>query len=474
VNYREIKILNTLTAKKEIFKPEDPQAVRIYGCGPTVYGYTHVGNARAALVFDLVVRSLEYFKYKVHFVRNFTDVDDKIIATGQKESKDPKDVAEFYILAYLEDLKALKTREPNESPRVTQTMPEIIKFIEGLQAKGLAYQLETSLGNDVYFEVQKFKGYGKLSHRKLDDLQTGSRAEVEEGKRHPGDFALWKAAKSGEPSWSSPWGLGRPGWHIECSAMIHKIFEKPLDIHMGGIDLVFPHHENEIAQSEGLTHQALAKVWIHNGLLEFGHEKMSKSLGNIVRTRDFLKAHHPEVLRLLFLQQHYRSPLDFSDENIARAENLLERLYISLHQSTEAPSSQTSSDLLLRKMEDSLADDFNSAKALGDLLSSIRGCFRDNKSDDWAPAFGLLNKVFGICLEEPKIFLSENKSIKLKRWNVTEEFTSQIEARMKDRETARSQKDFKTSDQIRTELESKGILVMDGPDGSTWSMKGNP
>lgn len=472
---KELKILNSLSGKKEVFKPQNPAEVKIYGCGPTVYGYTHVGNARAALVFDLVVRTLEYFNYRVNFVRNFTDVDDKIIATAIKEKKDAQEVSEFYIRAYLNDLEILKTRKPDHSPKVTETISEIIVFIQGLIDGGLAYTLKTDLGNDVYYAVENFKGYGKLSHRNLEDIKSGSRAEVEEHKKHPADFALWKAAKKGEPSWPSPWGDGRPGWHIECSAMIQKIFQGPLDIHMGGIDLIFPHHENEIAQSEGLCKKPLAQYWIHNGLLEFGHEKMSKSLGNIVRTKDFLENHHPEVLRLLFFQQHYRSPLDFSDENIARAEALLERLYISLEKSQTSSSAATGVSPILQKMEDTMADDFNSAKALGELLSAVRNSFRTNQAEDWAalmPGLNLLQKILGLLNENPKTFLQENRKRKLRRWGITEEISTKIDEQMKAREVFRAQKNFEKSDEVRKTLESQGILVMDGPDGSSWSMKG--
>lgn len=469
----DILIQNTLTGKKDKFVPLKANEVRIYGCGPTVYGYTHVGNARAALTLDLVTRTLEYFGYSVTLVRNFTDVDDKIIAVAQREGITAEAVSEKFIAAYRDDLKQLKTREPNACPKVTESMAEIIAFIQGLMDKGFAYPLKTSDGTDVYFEVQKFKSYGKLSHRKLDELVSGSRAEVVDGKRHLADFALWKAAKKDEPSWSSPWGPGRPGWHIECSAMIYRIFGDSIDLHLGGLDLVFPHHENEIAQSEALTEKPLSRYWVHNGLLEFGHEKMSKSLGNIVATKDFLAVRHPEVLRMLFLQQHYRSPLDFSEENVERAEAMLERLYQAFAEAGDQPAGAKS---LLEEMEKALADDFNSGKALGLLFRMIRNAFRDRQESAWQELRSvrpLLIHVFGLLQDSPSVFLKANRERKLKRLGMSAERAQSIDARLKERDELRAQKDFKNSDRIRHELEAEGVVVMDGPDGTAWTLKEN-
>lgn len=475
-----MKIYNTLTGKKETFKPLQEGVVRLYHCGPTVQGYTHVGNARAALTLDLMVRTLKHFGYKVDFARNFTDVDDKIIARALRENKTAQEVSEFFIEAYKDDLRKLGTLEPTYSPKVTESMPEIIEFIKGLIQKGFAYELKTEVGTDIYFRVQMFKSYGKLSHRNLDDLVSGSRADVEHGKEHEADFALWKAARPNEPKWESPWGPGRPGWHIECSAMIHKIFHETLDIHMGGIDLIFPHHENEIAQSESLTGKPLATYWTHNGMLELGHEKMSKSLGNIVATRDFLNDYHPEVLRLLYYQQHYRGPLDFSPETLGRAESLLERLYLCVSQSQKAagttlttlPSELTD---LKGKMEEALADDLNTAKALGACLSAARFCFREGNASywtSWRECISLLQDIFGVLRESPDDFLQSNRILKLRRFKISEARSQEIEHKLKERENLRTQKEFKRADEIRLALESEGILVMDSPDGTTWTLKG--
>jgi len=470
-----LKIQNTLTGKKETFKPLNPDKVMIYCCGPTVQGYTHVGNARAALTLDLVSRVLNYLGYKIEVARNFTDVDDKIIASAVRENKTAQEVSEFYIEAYLKDVKSLGALLPHHMPKVTESMEAIIEFIADLETKGIAYKAQTQIGTDVFFSVEKFPRYGCLSHRKVEEMVAGSRIEVEEAKRHPADFALWKAAKPGEPSWPSPWGQGRPGWHIECSAMIQKIFGKTIDIHMGGIDLLFPHHENEIAQSEARHETALANYWIHNGLLELGHEKMSKSLGNIVTTRKFLESRHPEVLRLLFLQQHYRSPLDFSDENIDRAEALLERLYHCKKLALKAAGkAQEMTDEWKQKAEDSISDDFNTAKILGLILSEARSCFRLDSHESWSrwSAFlPFMNDVFGLLRDEPDSFLKANHERKLRRLGITEAEAQKVSDRLKEREKLRAEKKFQESDAVRAELESQGFVIMDGPDGSSWTKR---
>ncbi len=475
VTPKNLKIQNTLTGKKEVFKPLNPNKVTIYCCGPTVQGYTHVGNARAALTLDLVSRVLKYLGYTIEVARNFTDVDDKIIASAIREKKTSQEISEFYIAAYLKDVSGLGTLLPNHMPKVTESMEAIVEFISDLEKKGIAYKAQTQIGTDVFFSVEKFPRYGCLSHRKIEEMVAGSRIEVEEAKRHPADFALWKAAKPNEPSWPSPWGAGRPGWHIECSAMIYKIFGKSIDIHMGGIDLLFPHHENEIAQSEARNAAPLANYWIHNGLLELGHEKMSKSVGNIVPTKVFLENRHAEVLRLLFLQQHYRSPLDFSGENIDRAEALLERLYHCKKMSLKASSSpQKLSSEWEKKVDDSLSDDFNTAKILGQILSEARICFREDSHETWGrwSAFlPLLNDVFGLLKDEPELFLQTNHDRKLKRLGITEVEAQRVTDCLKEREKLRAEKKFQESDALRHQLESEGYLVMDGPDGSSWTKK---
>jgi cysteinyl-tRNA synthetase len=477
----KLSLTNTLSGKKEIFVPLK-EIVNVYCCGPTVYGFTHVGNARAALTADLVVRSLEYFGYKVRFARNFTDVDDKIIARSKEEGLPPEEIARKYADAYSDELKMLKTRPADSEPRVTESMEAIIQFIADLIEQDAAYILPTSQGNDVYFRTRSFEHYGCLSHRKLDDMISGTRAETQEGKEDEADFALWKASKPGEIFWESPWGAGRPGWHIECSAMIDQLFGQTLDIHMGGIDLVFPHHENEIAQSEKRRPYPLARYWLHNGLLELGQEKMSKSLGNIVRTKDFLERHPADVLRLLFLQQHYRSPLDFSPETIHRAEALLERLAGAWAHALAIVSKpqhkpQKEKSALLVSMEQALADDFNSAKALGLLLAETRKAYKIQSVElwtEWLSCLPLLQAAFGLFNgSTPEEVLQEIRSKKLKRHHLSTEKAEWIETKLLERQKAREKKDFAESDRIRDELAAQSVLVMDGPDGSSWDLKEN-
>jgi cysteinyl-tRNA synthetase len=476
---KPLKLLDTLTQKKESFKPRTLGEVNIYCCGPTVYGYTHVGNARAALTLDLVARIFKFAGYKVNAARNYTDVDDKIIEASKRENKTASEIADFYAKAYDEELSLLKAVAPRFSPKATEFIPDMISFIQGLEKKGLAYSSKTNYGTDVYFRVAGFKKYGCLSKRKIDEMIAGSRVESGEEKENPADFALWKASKPQEPSWPSPWGEGRPGWHIECSAMIYKIFNSQLDIHMGGLDLIFPHHENEIAQSEGLTEKPLANYWLHNGMVEVGKEKMSKSIGNILRTHDFIRDYGPETLRLLVLQQHYRSPMDLSEESILRAESLIERLYASKreallhHASGDGATIPAELKDLTKKIEDALFDDFNSAKALGFILSGIRVCHRENNPaawKEWAKVLPILSSVYGILDDAADAALMASRNRRLNRMGITEARASEIDSRLKERENLRKQKNFEAADQVRKDLEKSGIQVMDGPDGSTWNI----
>jgi cysteinyl-tRNA synthetase len=476
----QILLTNTLSGKKEALKTKEPGKVGIYMCGPTVYGFTHIGNARTALGGDLVVRVLEHAGYQVTYARNITDVDDKIINKANEEGRRPEEVAAEFEKAYNEELKTLQARNPDHVPHAVEHIPQMQTIIRGLMDKGFAYAADTPFGKDVYFRVEKFKDYGKLSGRKIDELMAGARIEVGEAKENPLDFALWKAAKPGEPSWEMPQvGAGRPGWHIECSAMIHTLFPKGLDIHMGGLDLIFPHHENEIAQSESYCGHILAPYWLHGGLLTIQREKMSKSLGNIFRTREFLDQYGPETLRLICLQHHYRSPIDFSDELILRAEALVERLYRAkekyLTHSDVAPLKEVPAGFVGRdKLDAALYDDFNSAKVLGWILGALRICHKEDSAALWS-TWGHLympyfNKLFSLLTQAPEVVLQSSRNRRLKRMNVSEELASQLDAKISEREALRKDKKFEEADRIRKELEAQGFMIMDGPDGTCWSV----
>lgn len=477
----EVQLTNTLSGKKEKLTPKTPGEVTIYSCGPTVYGLTHVGNARAAVSSDTVVRVLKIAGYQVKFARNITDIDDKIIKVANETGSTWDQVAKKFTGTYESEIAALNIQKADFVPKATENIKNMHSMIEALISKGLAYVAETPYGNDVYYSVTDFKNYGCLTHRKIEDMMTGARIEPGEQKKNPVDFALWKAAKPDEPSWDSPWGKGRPGWHIECSAMIEGIFGDGIDIHMGGIDLIFPHHENEIAQSEGLSGKPLATYWVHNGLLNFGREKMSKSLGNIFTTAKFLELYGAETLRLLFMQHHFRSPMDFSDEGISRSEALLERLYSCVqkmqeHKNVVVDEALLPSDLknIDEQMRLALFDDFNTAKALGILLKAVRVCFREQKPEFWAALkkpFNLVIESMGIFKEDPTLAISAIKKRHCSRLGVTPEMAESIEKRLAAREEARKQKNFAESDRLRVELESEGILVMDGQDGAAWSVK---
>ena len=321
-----LRIYNTLTGKKEDFTPIVPGRVNIYVCGVTVYDYCHMGHARSMIVFDVIVKYLRYLGYKVTYVRNFTDIDDKIIKRAKERGKNPKEIAQYFTKAFYEDMDSLGIERADIEPKATEHIPEMVSLIERIINKGYAYVVD---GN-VYFSVRRFKGYGGLSKRSLEEMMAGARVEVDPRKEHPLDFALWKKAKPGEPFWESPWGKGRPGWHIECSAMSMKYLGETFDIHGGGQDLIFPHHENEKAQSEAATDKPFVNYWIHHGFLTINQEKMSKSLKNFFTIREILSKFHPEAIRLFFLNHHYRSPIDFSDEKIKEATKALEKLYITL------------------------------------------------------------------------------------------------------------------------------------------------
>ena len=460
-----IRLYNTLTRKKEEFQTLEPGVVKMYVCGPTVYNDAHVGHAMSALVFDIIRRYLEYRGYSVKHVMNYTDVDDKIINRANQMGLDPFVLSQRYIEDFDQNLTDLNIQPATAKPRVSKTMPQIIAFVQGLIDKGFAY---AATNGDVYFRVTSDPDYGKLSARKLDDMQAGSRIEVEELKEHPMDFALWKAAKPGEPSWDSPWGKGRPGWHIECSAMNLAELGEQIDIHGGGNDLIFPHHENEIAQSESFTGKQFARYWMHNGMLQLGGEKMSKSLGNIVSIKEFLSRRDADVMRMLVLNGSYRAPLMFNDETLDGAEKGLERIKSALRPAT--PKNETapvgvlnalSAQLELTKTGflSAMDDDFNTAGALGTLFDLVRAIntARDGVANaaQLKPAQDTLRElagVFGLRLSEKTGSEGADKFIDL-LVNVRSE--------------VRKQKLWPLSDLIRDRLKELGVTIEDGKDGTT-------
>jgi cysteinyl-tRNA synthetase len=461
-----LRIYNTLTRKKEDFQTLEPGLVKMYVCGVTVYNDAHVGHAMSALVFDIIRRYLEYKGYTVKHVMNFTDVDDKIINRANQLGENPFHLAERYINDYRQNLADLNILPATVNPRATQTMPEIIKMISELGEKDFAY----APGNgDVYFRVSKDDDYGKLSGRRLDDMQAGSRIEVEELKQHPMDFALWKAAKPGEPAWESPWGKGRPGWHIECSAMNLAILGEQIDIHGGGNDLIFPHHENEIAQSEAFTGKQFARYWMHNGMLQLGGEKMSKSLGNIVSIKEFLSKRDADVMRMLVLNGSYRAPLMFNEETLDGAEKGLERIKSALRSTTAKIASASpealnalSAQLELTKngFNTAMDDDFNTAGALGTLFDLVRAI---NTARDVGASAEQLNPAQEALRELTGIF-----GLRLAEKTGSEGADKFINLLLEVRAEARKQKQWPLSDLIRDRLKELGVTVEDGKDGAKW------
>jgi cysteinyl-tRNA synthetase len=462
-----LRIYNTLTRKKEDFQTLEPNVVKMYVCGPTVYSDAHIGHAMSAIVFDVVRRYLEYRGYQLKHVMNFTDVDDKIINRANALGVDPYQLAESYIQAFRKHLADLNILPATLNPRATQDMPHIIKMIRELGESGYAYEAD----GDVYFRVTKDKDYGKLSGRKLDDMQAGARIGVDERKEHPMDFALWKSAKPGEPAWDSPWGKGRPGWHIECSAMnLHHLGEQ-IDIHGGGNDLVFPHHENEIAQSESFTGKQFARYWMHNGMLQLSGEKMSKSLGNLVTIDEFLSKHEPDALRMMILNGSYRAPLSYSDDIVDAAERVLDRLRSALKPApANAPGAPAETRTWLEKQTEttrqafveSMDDDFNSAGALAALFELVRAVntSRDAGAADaeLKPAQDVLRILTGVL----GLRLGEKKS---RGGEVADKLISFL---VDLRTEAREKKEWSTSDNIRNTLEDLGIKLEDSKDGTTW------
>jgi cysteinyl-tRNA synthetase len=461
-----LKIYNTLTRKTEEFQTLEPNLVKMYVCGVTVYNDAHVGHAMSALVFDIIRRYLEYRGYTVKHVMNYTDVDDKIINRARQLNEDPLKLSQRYIQDYTDDLKSLNILPATSYPQVSKTMPLIIKFIEGLIQKEAAY---AASNGDVYFSVTSDKDYGKLSGRKLDDMQAGSRIEVEEAKDHPMDFALWKAAKGGEISWDSPWGKGRPGWHIECSAMNLAELGEQIDIHGGGNDLIFPHHENEIAQSESYTGREFSRYWVHNGMLQLGGEKMSKSLGNIVSIKEFLSKREADVMRMLVLNGTYRAPLLFNDDTLDAAQKNVERLKSALRPASPSASGlnaevvsalASASESAKSNFTEAMDNDFITAGAIAALfeLSKFINTARDNGATgeqlkSVQGTFRELANVLGLKLEEKQGSGGADAFINLL-----------IEVRTE----VRKQKLWALSDQIRDKLKELGVTIEDSKDGTMW------
>lgn len=487
-----LKVYNTLTGQKEEFVPLIPGKVRMYVCGVTVYDYCHIGHARSAMVFDVIRNYFQYKGYDVLFVKNFTDVDDKIIKRAQEEGISTQEVAEKYIIAHNEDMGKLGIRPADIEPKATKHIEEMLKIVKGLVDKGIAYPVD----GDVYFSVKKFPGYGKLSGRNVEDLRSGARIEVDERKHDPLDFTLWKASKPGEPAWDSPWGKGRPGWHIECSAMSCKYLGESFDIHGGGKDLIFPHHENEIAQSEAYTGKPFAKYWLHNGFLSINKEKMSKSLGNFFTIREVLEQFSPETIRFLMLSTHYRSPLDYSDERLKEAEAALKRFYNTFHDverlqkiaghRQQAGGREQDSELselpermadLKQAFEEAMDDDFNTAAAIGflfDLLKVINAAVRSVSPENilsaelLMPLTNAVNtiKTLGAMLG---LTFSEMELVSEADQGLVDQLMSFILALRKE---ARSDKNWALADRIRDGLSQLGIQVKDHPGGeSSWELK---
>lgn len=455
--FMPMKIYDTLSGEKRDFVPLHEGRVGMYVCGPTTYDYAHIGHARPAIIFDMLRRFFEYRGYDVVMISNITDIDDKIINKARERGEDPIEMAHYYAKEYLKDMDALRVRRANIIPKATRHIEEIINLVKTLIEKGYAYES----GGDVYFSVEKFKDYGKLSHRKLEDMQAGARVEISDKKRNPLDFALWKAAKPGEPSWSSPWGPGRPGWHIECSAMSMNYLGPTLDIHGGGADLIFPHHENEIAQSEAATGKPFARYWMHVGLVKFEEEKMSKSIGNVFLIRDLLKAYPPEAVRIMYINAHYRKPFDFSEKNLEDSITLMEKIW-STYQilRDEAEDGNVSKDVERRISETrervvlSLEDDFNTREAMTAYLDFI----------NWARGLKGANALMALKFMEEidEIFdiLPRKSSGNLER--------ELIELLIDVRSEERKRKNYEMADFIRDKLLKLGIKIEDTKEGTKW------
>ncbi len=479
-----ITVFNTLTNQKEPLQTREPGRVRMYVCGPTVYSYVHIGNARTFTAFDVVVRYLRHRGYRVDYVRNFTDVDDKIIKAAAETGEAPVALAQRFIDAFAEDAKGLHLLEPDVSPKVSEHIAEIIGIIGALVERGVAYESQ----GDVYFQVSRYPQYAKLSKRNLDDMRAGERVAPGEQKREPLDFALWKAAKPGEPSWDSPWGKGRPGWHIECSAMSAKYLGDDFDLHGGGLDLIFPHHENEIAQSEAATGHTFCRYWMHCGFLDLEGAKMSKSLGNVVRLRDALQRVDGEALRLYFVSTHYRNPLSFGDKSLSDSETRLEYFYETLRRVDERVGGREFAagplhgepEQHLRAFEEAMDDDFNVPGALAAVSSSFAAMneLLDKPPVKDKPMVGRtlqalradvrkIASVLGVLESDPAAWLLRRRDRLVAQRGID---PAQVESLIEQRNEARKAKDFARADELRGKMKELGVEIMDTPAGTQWKV----
>jgi cysteinyl-tRNA synthetase len=491
-----IKLYNTLTRKKEEFQPIHEGKVGIYACGITVYDVCHVGHARSAVVFDTITRYFRYRGYDVTFVKNYTDVDDKIIQKSNAAGVGIADISERYIREHDDDMDRLGVARPTYTPRATEHIRGMISLIQRLLSRGLAYEVD----GDVYYAVGRFPGYGKLSGRNLDEMMAGARVDVNDKKKNPLDFALWKASKAGEPWWESPWGNGRPGWHIECSVMSQCFLGETFDIHGGGEDLIFPHHENEIAQSEGSTGKPLARYWMHNGFVRINSEKMSKSLDNFFTIRDMLKTYHPEVLRLFLLQSHYRNPVDFSEESLAETRTGMDRFYSTLKRMgdllalpSEVPVADPSQisgehrDLyeklssLPAQFVEAMDDDFNTARALGHLFEAVRlmNGFMADRAFARSPETCLIMKtaqdslielggILGLFRTDPHAYFRQDRDREAAKRGLD---IVEIESLIAARQVARTARNWQKADELRDILAAKKITIEDSPRETAWKFE---
>ena len=467
-----------MSGKKEGFVPQKQNHVGMYVCGVTVYDYCHVGHARAAIVFDTLYRYLQYLGNKVKFIRNFTDIDDKIINRAQEEGVDWQEINRKYIEAFHEDMGKLNIASPTKEPKATEHIMEMLEMIQSLLDQGKAYESQ----GDVFYSIKTFKDYGCLSGKNIEDLKSGARVEINEIKQDPLDFALWKNSKPGEPSWESPWGKGRPGWHIECSAMSKRYLGDTFDIHGGGKDLVFPHHENEIAQSCGCTGKQPVRYWVHNGFVNIDKEKMSKSLGNFFTLRDIYKKYHPEVLRLFLISSQYRSPIDFSEKNLEDATKVMSRFYEGLAGANEKLKlmdihsisrfdEKVKEHPLTKSFETAMDDDLNTAVVMAHLNEGLRNLNSGPINEGYAitvNAWVNSAKVLGLFSSTPEKFEKELFTIKNKSRNLD---VKKIEKLIADRNNARKSKNWSEADRCRDELTAIGILITDTPHGTEWKIK---
>jgi cysteinyl-tRNA synthetase len=490
-----LRLYNSFSGQKEGFKPLVDNQIGIYVCGITAYDDCHLGHARAAVVFDVIIRYLRHRGFKVTHVQNITDIDDKIINRAREKGVSCKELSEHYTGEFHRDMEALGVARPDMEPKATGHIQDIIRLIETLVSKGYAYAAE---GN-VFFSVEKFPGYGRLSHRSLEEMQAGARVEIDSRKRHPMDFALWKASKPGEPAWESPWGPGRPGWHIECSAMSIRYLGETFDIHGGGQDLIFPHHENEVAQSVAATGKPFVRYFVHNGFVTINGEKMSKSLGNFLTIKEILSGYHPEALRLFLLSKHYRSPLDYSEDLIREKQVSLDRIYATLGEALEIAAASAippaagvslppeveaaySRIRYLKKLfYEAMDDDFNTAQAMGHVFDAVKGINTllqiSKKGPDQACraaiGFGVsairgVGQVLRLFSTNPKSYLEGRRAEKLSKLSLT---ADQIRDLIHQREEARAKKDWAVADALRKKLAGANIILKDSPRGTTWEIK---